>query len=223
MLIDQFKIGKKIGIFINRLNGVLEHDFKLRSQIADILSQNEFLILAPILKGKPVNLGIGDKLLITFAYGEDGLFVFEAETRELIVDTNGILLYRVVALTEVEKLQRREHFRMPLQVPIVYQAKKDGRDVYGQGLTCDISGGGVRFVCGNYFEIGDVINVFIRLEPDIDLRTQVEITRVETDGYKRYEVSAIFSLEFLEREKIIKHIFEIQREKLKKHGNLKGK
>lgn len=220
MLINQLKVGKKIGIFVNRSIGVLEHAYELKSQIADAISQNEYLILTPLFRGKPVSLVMSDKLLITFAYGDDGLLVFEAEVRELIVDINGISMYRIVGLTEAGKLQRREHYRMNIQIPIVYQAKKNGKHIYGQGLTSDISGGGVRFICSDGFEVGDFLNVFIIIEPDIDLRTQVEIVRIQAEGDKKYEISSIFSLEFREREKLIKHVFDIQRETIKKQKHL---
>lgn len=221
MLIDQLKVGTKIGIFVNRTTDIIDYAYELKSQIADVISQNEFVILSPMFKGKSVSLAVGDKLLITVAYGEDGLSIFEAESRELIVDANGVLFYRIIGIAEAGKLQRREHYRMQLQIPIVYQVKKDNKNVYGQGITCDISGGGVRFICGDQLEKGDCLSIFIRIEPDIDLRTQVEVIRVQLEGYKKYEVSTLFSLEFKEKEKVIKHIFSIQKEKLRKYKDLK--
>lgn len=216
MVIDQLKVGKIIGIFVNPSNGVLDYAFELKSQIADIKSQNEFLILTPMFRGKPISLRMGDNLLVTFAYGEDGLLVFEAESRELIIDINGMSSYRIVGLTEARKLQRREHFRMTLQVPIVYQVIKNDRHMYGQGLARDISGGGVRFACGDQLEVGDFLSIFIRIDPGIDIRTQVQVIRVQSEGQKRYEVSSLFSFDFKEREELIKYIFNTQREKLKR-------
>lgn len=214
MIASQLKIGKKIYVCPNINNSLIEnHEFV--SQVEDVINENEFVISLPLYKSNTLRLNVGDRIKITFTH-DHGLYVFEGETVKEIVEGD-LLLYRIRVISEIQRIQRREYFRVTTNVPIVYQYVSHSGEVYGQGITKDLSGGGVKFVCSEKLHVGDIINIYINFEEEIEINTMGKVIRCDKTEAEKYEVSLNFiNLDFAQRESLIKYIFKIQRENLRK-------
>lgn len=214
MQINELKIGKKIYVSVKCEDDVLDKDCELPSQIVDIIDENEFIISAPFYKANVITLQMDDYLNIAFTY-ENGLYIFDGKVI-WSHEENGITLYRIKVKSKIQKLQRRQHFRLIHTVPIVFQWLRDGQEKYGQGMTKDISGGGLKFVCGDKFQTDELLDIFVRLGPDMEIKTSGKVKRCDIISEHRYEVSITFeSLSFGKREVLIKYIFDLQRDNLK--------
>lgn len=209
MLLSQLRLGK--GIYVSIFNEKYPKgstDFP--SQIVDIINESEIIISALFYKGNAINLCMGDRVRVTFTH-ENGLFTFDGETTEIISE-EGLLFYKLVLYDSIQRLQRREYFRITINIPLIYQMIKEDKEVYGKGITKDISGGGVRFVCSNKLDDGDKINVFVNLEPNIELAVLAKVIRCVQVEAKKYETCIEFiTLDYNQRENLIKYIFDMQR------------
>jgi hypothetical protein len=98
------------------------------------------------------------------------------------------------------------------------------RENYGEEVRCDIGGGGIRFVSGDVYAVGQFLRVeiFVRDYPPFLLRAVSQVVRVEENdnpkwGREPYRVSLKF-VDVAEpiREKLIQYIFRIQREAVRR-------
>lgn len=217
MLISQLSLGKKVYISsnIDSEGNDINNFYEYVSQIVDIINEKEFVISTPLLKGDSIDFKAGDEVKVGFTH-ENGLFVLEGEIRD-VVNENGLMFYRVYVISDIKRLQRREHFRVLIHLPIIYKIVRENKDLYGQGLTKDISGGGLKFVCSDEIEVGETVNIFLKLNSNIELKAIGEVIRRNLIEARKYEISLVFvDLDFSQRESLIKQIFEIQRDYLKR-------
>ena len=214
MLLSQINIGKKIYISLKRIDDIIEQNYELPSQIVDIVDESLIVISSPFYKSNIISLEIGDELTITFTH-ENGLYMFEGKTIEL-VDEEGIILYVVKVTSDIQRLQRRENFRVPINVPIVYQYFLNTNELYGQGMVKDISGGGLKFICSDELKEGIKLDIFARLSNDFELKTCAKVIRCCFIEQSKYEISLTFEgLTFGRKENIIRFMFGLQRDNLK--------
>lgn len=122
----------------------------------------------------------------------------------------------------VERFQNREFVRVKVTRPIVVHPLDDEGSV--QPLvttnTVDISGGGVCFVIFEPLKVGNRVTLDIDNLPDMELmRIMGEVVRcqsVEVAGVELYHVGVKFlALTEVEQNKLVKYVFELQRQHLK--------
>jgi c-di-GMP-binding flagellar brake protein YcgR len=215
MQIEELKIGKKIKIILKRIDETIDENYELPSQIVDINDNSQFVISSPFYKSNTIALEIGDELIINFTH-ESGLYFFLGHVIGADEDA-GKTFYTIKVASEIKRLQRREHFRLHVAVPIVYQFVSIDKEGYGQGTTKDVSGGGLMFVSNEQIEIGQVLDIFVRFSQELELKTMAEVIRCNRESPGKYEVSVLFcQLSFGKRETLIKYLFNLQRDNLKK-------
>lgn len=214
MLIGEINLGKGISVCLIDEDGITD-GYEFLSQIVDIINDKEIIISSLFYKSNVVNLNTNEKVRITFTH-DSGVYSFDGKNIESI-NEEGILFYRISKASEIQRIQRREHFRIPLSVPIIFQFMIENEEKYGQGFTKDISGGGVKFVCDEHFQLGDTLNIFVSVSSNVEISTSGQVTRCYLAEGNKHEISLAFeNLDFKQRESLIKYIFDIQRDNLKK-------
>ncbi|MDP4153144.1 MAG: flagellar brake protein [Bacillota bacterium] len=135
---------------------------KYQSKIYDLEKPDVLLIAPPLKKQIYGFIEQGAKLDIIF-YRDNGLFTFQAVVQKKVF-SNNVLCLRVKALTEPERYQRRDYYRLPICIKTKVFYQMDAPDETGtihqrilNVFTVNLSGGGL---C-------------IKTEEEIPLRTLV--------------------------------------------------
>jgi c-di-GMP-binding flagellar brake protein YcgR len=165
------------------------------SQLLDISQDDKLNIAMPIEKGRIIPLSIGDKYSVRF-YTNKGLY----QCKAVITDryrNNNIFILVIQLISELEKHQRRQYYRLEclldikyhvitdLELAIVNKIKRDDfkdddekqkylntledyQTVSHSGTIVDLSGGGARFISNHKHEHGNRILISIRFNTDFN-------------------------------------------------------
>lgn len=204
------------------------------SQIFEFTDKDTIRAAMPISKGKLVPLERGKRFDVFF-YTSKGIYQCVCQ----IIDrnkSNNIYTVEIKLLTDLQKFQRRQYYRLEKTIPIYYvglseedylsiletrrfpEHMKD-LDLFEQANTLDISGGGMRFVGRKKIEQGQKVLVMF----DIDENGRAIRYRLPATVIISFNVpnrSGIFEhrVEYENitreyRELLIKYIFEEERKK----------
>lgn len=191
-------IGDKLEItnLNTRLN---ERSSSYVSQLLDFIDNNKACISMPIKKGQIIPLPIGEKYYL-YCYTNKGLFQCKVEITDRYKIKN-IYVLVIEFLSELEKVQRRQYYRIDCLMDILYHIVsekenqllykivlnnyKNGeekqtdldkldeyRKVWYEGTVTDISGGGARFISTHLHQQGETINLLL----DLGLEKKLNIT-----------------------------------------------
>lgn len=208
------------------------------SQVFEIKNDNVFRVSMPIEHGRLVPLSKGKKF-DAFFYTAKGLY----QCRIIIVDRfkiNNIYMMDIELLTEPVKYQRRQYYRLEINIPVRYMEitesesnamMKDGElperlenlSEYFTGDTIDISGGGLRFTGDGLVDKGKLLSVVFDVDYDGEITRYVLAADVimsfgVPQHHGKYEHRVEFkniSKEY--RENLIKYIFQEER-KIRKNN-----
>ena len=189
MLPNIISIGDKIDLrkISHRNKDNEEYEEKIYvSQLLEFISNNEALIAMPIINGRVIPLYVNDLYQLCF-YTKNGLYQCKAVITSRSKENN-IYTSTVTFLSDFEKYQRRNYFRLDcildieyrlltpeefqqMQNPIVDKSSaSDDKGEYMEGLdeiqafweegtVVDISGGGMRFISQTVFNLGDKLRI----------------------------------------------------------------
>ena len=194
----------------------------LVSQYEATLPDEEMEILSPILEGRifPVHRGTH----MDVVYEKDGdLFKFVAIALERRLVGN-IHILRIKPVSEEEQIQRRYFYRFDCIRDIQYRVFADmvippeDRGKFENGITKDISGGGVCLCSNIKPEYGSFVEGILMLNEKIRFIGRiVRVINVHDKGKFNYDVGVEFAeIPNMSRERIISFIFDEQRKLLKK-------
>ncbi|MGB9682041.1 MAG: flagellar brake protein [bacterium] len=200
---------------------VLEGDYQgyYPSRIEDI-SGDILLLALPFIGTVPVPIGVGTRVAI-FSSGKDAVYRIEGEVSGRQLDP--LPLLSIVTDGMVSRVQRRENVRILITLSVIYTIKGEAR-VY-EAYTKDISGGGVKLVLLEPLKIRDIIHLRISLPPpELSISTEGEVVWVyieESLINNRTEKTYYAGIKFIniedkERERLVRFIFNYQRNLLKK-------
>jgi len=150
-------------------------DISMRTKLQEIISDTEFVVLQPTLRGVPVQTEDQDA---TFSfYRPNGCFHFTAQIGPPY-RKGGIMLCRVVRVSEVEKIQRRLCYRLPIALDVyLYELDEVGEPLTTRhkAITIDLSEKSVLVSSFTPFEEETLLGVEIHLSrtEKITLRGQV--------------------------------------------------
>lgn len=185
-------VGDKIDLI--KIKSSLEDNVVARqytSQMIDYLEEDKVKIAMPIESSRVIPLDIGDTYQLCF-YTERGLYQCNAEIMDRCKDENVYILV-VKFISQLEKFQRREFYRLDCILDIDYRVVKQEEIIYTKQLSQDefssqeerdhcfnslnqlqtdwhpatitnISGGGARFNSKNPHNKGDEIYINILLK-----------------------------------------------------------
>ncbi|HAA63659.1 MAG TPA: pilus assembly protein PilZ [Thermoanaerobacter sp.] len=198
--------GQKLRIGLN--NGKTMYS----SQVQDISKNGTILIDTPVYSGHLVPVRIGSIVQIIY-FTKQGLFTFYAKVLNRF--SGKLALLEIMPISSVERLQRRQYFRLEKVIPFTYTISGGEEDKVYKGLIQDISGGGLRCKVDKKLEVGTIINCVFTLDQEITVSGKV--VRYEELLEKGYEIGVCYvDIDEKVREKIISYIFEEQRKSRQK-------
>lgn len=208
------------------------------SQVFEIKNDNILRVSMPIEHGRIIPLSKGKKF-DAFFYTAKGLY----QCRVIIIDRfkiNNIYMMDIELLTEPVKYQRRQYYRLELNIPVRYMQitetesnvmaneeelpeRLENLSEYHTGDTIDISGGGLRFTGDTLVEKGNRLAVVF----DIDYEGNIERYLLAADVIMSFAIPQHHGMyehrvEFKDiskenREMLIKYIFQEER-KIRKNN-----
>lgn len=209
-----------------------------QTQVYDVLSEDRLEIMMPIEKSKLVLLPVNVEYDLYF-YTSAGLYqCFARVIDRYKADSKYLLLMELTS--NLRKFQRREYYRLSCALDMdsrllekeEIQAieKKDNFLVPGlplkRSIIVDISGGGIRFVGDYAYEMDSMICCKYHLVIDGQDKEYVLAARVisvkeheEKRGLYEHRAQYV-NINTLEREEIIRFIFEEERKNRKREKGL---
>ncbi len=193
-------IGDKLELKKIRLSAIEPDSEKLyKSQILDFVDDKTLIILMPMEKVRIIPLSVGDKYCIRF-FTKKGLY----QCNSIIVGRsklNNIYVLTVELISDLEKKQRREFYRLECFLDMEYyllsdteisimnkikannfkndtefenyiNALNECKREWNKGVIVDISGGGAKFVSDKLHEYGNIIHITIPFEPSVKLKNK---------------------------------------------------
>lgn len=210
-----FRIGEKVQIdYIDALGEKKE----FVSQIVNI--QEEYVdILIPIYKKRDVHLKQGS-LLKLVVMKEDAIYELKTVLSEKLFGS--IPLLRLKGISEINKIQRRDYYRLRIFREIeVRQIIDKNEKKYGEsfkGNLQDISSGGLMFSTKEQFDEKDLLEFTLDLNDHKMVVLGIVVRRNLNESYRSpysYGIKYV-DLNMADRNAINRFIFEEQRRLIKK-------
>lgn len=209
-------IGEKINLLL--LNGYDNHQYV--SRVEEINEDETIDVLIPIAKNKIVYIK-NDTVLKVIVAKEGAIFEFKAKIVNKLF--GAIPLLRLVRVSEINKIQRRNYFRLkvvePIHVKQVISLKEKLYDEQFSANMVDISGGGLAITANKELNINDLIEVTMNLNSNlINILGRVVRKEIKEEvKVNKFAYGVTFEkITELERNIIMRFIFEEQRKLAKK-------
>ncbi|WP_176461604.1 flagellar brake protein [Anaeromicrobium sediminis] len=213
------EVGTKLEIeLLETLN--INKKEKLISQVIDIISENCLLVGIPISKGTIRPISVKDE--IKLIYTKKGTASYGFKVQVIDRGNKGNIPYlKVIKISDIEKVQRRDYYRLDMVLNVEMHINNDRGEIIKviEGLSKDISGGGIRVLCKEPIYKGTIIELIIKSEKE-PIKVIAEVLRctLYEELYSQYEVGLKYKdISVNNREKIVKFIFDTQR-KMRKKG-----
>lgn len=209
-----------------------------KSQVYDIISEDQIKIAMPIERGKVILLPIDGEYNICF-YTKSGLY--QCLTRVLDrYKSNNVFILLMELTTDLRKYQRREYYRLncvldmrcrqldETELPKITEKVQfiDTDITLNNGIIVDISGGGARFISAEQYPNQSLIlfifSLFVNGEmKEYQLVGQVLLSEELENRKNEYEHRIQFAnIMNDDREGIIRYIFEEERKKRRREKGL---
>lgn len=204
------KVGDKLRIVERDMLSHKENEYK--SQLLDI--KGDILYIAvPIVEGALVPIHTGGVVKILF-FKKEGVFYFYANVLERSKDVK--IPYLVVQkISDLEKLQRRNFYRLEVSLPVKFKQLDNSEE--SEGIVKDISGGGLKLHTLSQLQMDQSIEICLCLEC-YNINIIGKVVRIEKIDSKFYEYGIYFvEINEKDRDKIIRFIFNMEK-KYKKKG-----
>ncbi|MCM0650433.1 PilZ domain-containing protein [Clostridium swellfunianum] len=172
-------------------------------------------ISIPIKEGQYIPLRPGEQVEVLY-YSDKDIYKFYTYAIGRRVDKIPIIL--LAYPKEIYKVQRRRFVRVPIVCSIEYLKIGKNDEVKALKATMvDLSGGGMRIKLREELNLGDKIIAKIPIDNEF-LEVKGEIVRIEPEeDSKRIICGVSFTeLEERKREKVIRFIFQVMRDQMKK-------
>lgn len=211
-----FSIGERIQIDYIDSRGQLQ---EYRSQVADMHGEDLMDVLIPIHRNQDIFLRENSIIKIVTPKDE-AVYEFTAVVTEKLFGR--IPLLRLKIISEVNKIQRRNFFRLKLIRDVEVRQVEDLREKkYGEKFNCnllDISTGGVLITTNKDFQEGDMLELKIQLNEAELVAYGIIIRKTLTVSHKApYSYGIMFDkMNESDKNKLTKFIFEEQRKLIKK-------
>ncbi len=116
--------------------------------------------------------------------------------------------------------ERREFYRITVTLPICLQPESDQAEGTLIERSVNISGGGIGVTLNQAFEVNKILSCTLLLPGQVLFKSYVEVLRVDPITYplNTYRLHGRFvRMATQDRELLIRHILQFQREHLTKH------
>ncbi|MBW9154931.1 flagellar brake protein [Clostridium tagluense] len=211
----------KVDFAINRKLEILVDERYYNTNIQD-LTEEYIAISIPMSGGQYVPLSRGDIIDVIY-YEDENLYKFKSSVIGRKIENIPILL--VSKPLEIEKIQRRKYVRISLINTAKYKNLKNQSKIspktideseYLKASIVDLSGGGMKVRVSEEIVKNDFILVNLTVNNE-DIHIVGQAKRIQKDDEGRFVCGLSFEfLDNLTRERIIKYIFQLMREQMKK-------
>lgn len=213
-LYDPLKVNQPVEIELPEISKA-----SYRSRVEGILI-NKITLAAPLKQGQIVSLSPGTPVKVIYS---DQMAIYSFVSQVISLNRQTPPTVTLGEPYDFQRTQRRNFVRLDAILSItITQVDEDYKPV-GEtfsGTTVDLSGGGAMFVCNTKLKFGDSLDTMIYLSDNDSVKAVSKVTRfVENlpNAKQKYSVGLEFTvIEESERDKIIKFIFNKQREMRKK-------
>lgn len=198
-----------------------EYEGSYRSRVEGI-SGDRLVLAAPYKNSEVVHLPRGTEVTITYY---DQVAVYFVDCLVMSYDLGHVPTIVLGSPINSKRVQRRNFVRLDTRLPLHYVLLDEDMKPLSQqfsATTIDISGGGLMFSTENAVKRGDLLELQCYLNNDTTVTAIGKILRVIDDvrDKNKKSVGVEFTLvEERERDKIIRYIFNQQRE-LRQRGLL---
>jgi c-di-GMP-binding flagellar brake protein YcgR len=211
----------KVDFAINKKLEILVDEKYFNSNIQDI-TEEYIAISIPMNSGQYLPLPNGTIIEVIY-YEEENLYKFKSVVIGRKFENIPILL--IAKPREIKKIQRRKYVRVSIVNAVKYvnlknAPKTDPKAVlsseYSKAILLDLSGGGMRIKVSEKIILNDYLLVSLTVDKE-DILIVGQAMRIIKDDEGRF--SCGLSFKFLDdstRERIIKLIFKLMREQMKK-------
>jgi len=191
------------------------------SELEWVEDNNIIHIAAPIYEGRVYPVLVGTEIAVSFIK-DNNFYEFTAK----VIDReskNNLAMLKVQALSNIVKIQRREFFRIDINLPVKYRVidsvDMKSNEEYIETITRDLSGGGLCMRLKEPIEIDKYLDCELFISNKVKFIGKV-VRLIKYDvlhGPYKYEIGVSFEkIDDAVREKIISYIFQEQRKLLKK-------
>lgn len=198
------KIGKLVDMEV--INEVYSGE-SFSTKISDMDDEHIYIHLP--LSNKQYVIARSDDIVKIVAKMEDGLYSFRSKVIYRTLEPYAHI--KVTIPKKVNKEQRREYFRMPVNLVLNYC--KEGEEKKKTAVSIDLSGGGFCFLSRHPIEINDILNFDFQLTNGKKYNHIKGMVKWKVEKLdKQYEYGIEFvNLEKKDREDLISYLFELQR------------
>lgn len=216
----ELSIGLKLEIQLFASDGK-KMDRPFTSELEWVEGMNILHIAAPIYEGRVYPVQVDTEIVVSFIK-DNNFYEFTARVidRE---NKDNLPMLKIQALNTIEKIQRREFFRIDINLPIKYRVidsvDMESDEEYVETITRDISGGGLCMRLKEPIEIDKYLDCELSIFNSVKfIGKVVRLIKYDTlHGPYKYEIGVSFErIDDAMREKIISYIFQEQRKLLKK-------
>ncbi len=228
MEISALQIGTKLEVELCDDEGK-KLNFNLISEFEWLIDSKTLMVAAPIHEGViyPLHIGRIIKIFFIIKTGlEYELFSFKASISGREMSEN-IALLKIEVIGEVEKVQRRQYFRIGCSLPVKFRVVDSMNEKINEGIqyrktiASNLSGGGLCLLLEDKLEVGQLVECEITTEEQKEVKFFGKVIRHDTrqlEGRFKYEAGIVYiKINNNDRETVVKYIFNEQR-KLRKKG-----
>lgn len=163
--------------------------------------------------GEQIHLSPGAEVTIGFGIPESGYYRFQTTVLAEIAQPGPAV--RIAYPTQVERVQQRRHYRLPVLLPFSFRVLNDLKShrsfITHQGTTVDISGGGMQFVSQEDLRFGDKLEIDLPAVLGLTAGIIATVLRTTDNFDGTYQASVQFeNLDRQQEEAIIRFIFQEQ-------------
>ena len=163
--------------------------------------------------GREVSLEPDEVLTVGFGLPDSGYYRFNTVVIGMIFEPGPAV--RLAIPEQVERVQQRRHYRLPINIPFSFRVINDLRShrsfITHGGRTVDLSGGGMQFVCQEKLEFGDRLEIDITQNLILPYGMIGNVLRLVENADGFFQASLQFlNLERQQEEVIIRFIFQEQ-------------
>ena len=203
-----------LNLKINSRIEVSWNDDYYKSTIENV--EKEFIAISiPIKDGQYIPVRVGERVEIIYYYLKD-IYKFFTLVIDRSVDKIPVII--LAYPKEVFKIQRRKFARVQNIKDVEYlRLESSAAQKPSKAVMVDLSGGGMRIKFKEDAKLGDKVKVWIPIGSD-QIEVKGQVVRIEKiDNSKRNICGLSFvDLEERMREKLIRFIFQIMRDQMKK-------
>lgn len=208
--IKMLKIGTLVEMEV--INNVYDGELFL-TKISDIDESHETLDLNLPMENRQYVIARNGEQVKVSVKKDDGIYCFKAKIQYRALEPYAHI--RVEFPKKMIKEQRREFFRMPVNLMIAL--KKEDEEKSKQGVSIDLSGGGFCLTSRALFEKNDIVIMNFDLTNGTridDLKGIVKWRVNKSENQYEYGVEFL-NLDNKLREQFISYLFELQRNRQK--------